>query len=264
MLNARLTLKWLRPLLGGLMLVAFMIQPALAGAPQISYDQAADLLSVQTEGVSLKLVLAKITLLSGVAFLIDPAVEQPVTITLVDRPLEKGLIRMVQTLDLGYAMVYQKKEGQAASAEPLLTSMKIVPKGMENNPNLELVPNLNMGGEALLRNQYQRQLSQRSPGDESSRLDYAEARWQARLKNMPEEQRKKLEDLLKRRQERQAARKERPKAIRAEHQAREEARRAEQQADDELLKETNPERYELRMQRREERKRKKEMGETTP
>ena len=91
MLKRRMRFTWLRPFFWGLLLVAFVGQTASAGEPEVIYDKATDRLSVQADRDSLDGLLARIALLSGVEFLMDPKVEQPVSITLKDRPLEKGL-----------------------------------------------------------------------------------------------------------------------------------------------------------------------------
>ncbi|GBE05497.1 hypothetical protein BMS3Abin10_01129 [bacterium BMS3Abin10] len=244
----RIRCIWMRVFLPALMLVAvFAGQAESAEAPEVFYDKATDRLSVKAEKVSLKGVLARIALLSGAEFLIDPAVEQPVSITLKDMPLEKGLKRIVKSLDLSYAMMYQKKEGQDEAAEPLLITMKIVPKGMKN-PNL--VPVVNVKGEAVIRS------FKRRPGRKGQTLpsifDYAEKRWQARLDNMPEEKRKQIEEDIKQRQEEQAARMEEKEQRKAEREERRAEHQARRQAAEEELKESNPELYELRQQQKEE------------
>ena len=249
MLKRRMEFAWLGPLLLGLLLVVFVGQTAFAGGPEVIYDKATDRLSVQADRDSLDGLLARIALLSGVEFLMDPKVEQPVSITLKDRPLEKGLKKIMQTLNLGYAMIYQKKEGQDQSAGPLLISMKIVPKGTENYSNLNLVPVVDVNGEAVIRS-----LSGRPPRAGQTLptiFDYAEQRWQARLNKMPEEKRKRIEENAKRREERQAARIEQAENRRAEREKKVAEHRARREAAEEELRASNPELYELRQQQRE-------------
>lgn len=250
MLKNRMEFTWLRPVFWGLVLVAFVGQTAFAGGPEVIYDKATDRLSVQADRDSLDGLLARIALLSGVEFLMDPKVEQPVSITLKDRPLEKGLKKIMQTLNLGYAMIYQKKEGQDQSAGPLLISMKIVPKGMENYPNLNLVPVVDVNGEAVIRSLSGRPL--RAGQTLPTIFDYAEQRWQARLNKMPQEKRKRIEENTKRRQEKQAARIEEAKKRRAEREKKVAEHRARREAAEEELRASNPELYELRKQQREE------------
>ncbi|MEC4675801.1 MAG: hypothetical protein VST72_02615 [Nitrospirota bacterium] len=241
----------LRLFLLGLMLAVLAGQAEAADGPEVFYDKATDRLSVEADSASLKGLLARIAFLTGVEFLIDPAVEQPVSIMLKERPLEKGLKRIVKSLDLSYAMMYQKKEGRDEAAGPLLITMKIVPKGMEN-PNL--VPVVDVKGEAVIRSFSGRPL--REGRKLSSIFDYAEKRWQARLNKMSAEERKQIEDDIKQRQERRAARMEEKEKRRAEREKRKAERQVRRQAAEEELKESNPELYELRQQQREELRRK--------
>lgn len=238
------------PLLMGLLLVVLVGQTASAGDPQVIYDKATDSLTVQADRVSLDGLLARIALLSGVEFLMDPEVEQPVSITLKESPLEDGLKKTMQTLNLGYAMIYQKREGRDQSTGPLLISMKIVPKGMENSPHQNVLPVVDVNGEAVIRS-----FSGRPPRAEEtlpSIFDYAEQRWQARLNNMPEEKRKRIAENTKRRQEKRAARDEKAKERREEREKKVAEHRARREAAEEELRISNPELYELRQEQREE------------
>jgi hypothetical protein len=147
-------------------------------------------------------------------------------------------------------MIYQEKEGQDQSAEPLLISMKIVPEGKENNPNLNLAPVVDVNGEAVIRS-----LSRR-PHREGQMVPtifgYAEERWQARLKRMPEEKRKRIAEDMKQRQEKRAARAEEVENRRAERKKKVAEHQARRLAVEEELRASNPELYELRKQQREE------------
>jgi flagellar biosynthesis GTPase FlhF len=250
MLKNRMEFTWLRPLFWGLVLVAFVGPTAFAGEPEVIYDKATDRLSVGADMVSLEGLLARIALLSGVEFLMDPEVEQPVSITLKAMSLEKGLKKIMQTLNLRYAMIYQKKEGQDQPAEPLLISMKIVPEGKENNPNLNLAPVVDVNGEAVIRSLSRR--SRREGQTPPPIFGYAEKRWQARLNRMPEEKRNRIEEDMKQRQEKRAARMEEVEKRRAERKKKVAKHRARRQAAEEKLRASNPELYELRKQQREE------------
>jgi len=250
MLKNRMEITWLRPLLWGLVLVAFVGATASAGGPEVIYDKATDRLSVGADMVSLKGLLARIALLSGVEVLMDPEVEQPVSITLKDRSLEKGLKKIMQTLNLRYAMIYQKKAGQGQSAEPLLISMKIVPEGKENNPNLNFAPVVDVNGEAVIRS-----LSRRPRSEEHTPpaiFGYAEKRWQARLNRMPEEKRNRIEEDMMQWQEKQVARRKEVKNRRAERKKKVAKHLSRRQTAEEELRASNPELYELRKQQREE------------
>ena len=202
MLKRWITFTWLRPLLCGLVLITFIGQAAAKKGPEVVYDKVSDRLSVKAEKTSLKGLLARIALLSGVEFLMDLAAEQPISINIENMTIEAGLKKIVKSNSLDYAMVYQKKEGQLPSAEPLLISMKIVPKGMGMGPNSKLLPVENVNGEAVIRSFSRR--PPRAGETPPSIFSYAEERWQARLSEMSEEKRKQIEAEMLERQKKQA------------------------------------------------------------
>jgi len=246
MLKRRMIFTRMWPFLWGLLLVLFVAHTVCAGNPEVIYDKATDRLTVQADMVSLEGLLARVALLSGVEFLMVREVERPVSITLEELPLEKGLKKIMQDLNLRYAMIYQKKEGQ----DPLLISMKIVPEGKENNPNLNLLPVVDVNGEAVIRSLSGRPLraEQRLP----TIFDYAQERWQARLNKMPEEKRKRIVEHMNQTQEKRAARIEEMENRRAEREKKVAEHQARRLAAEEKLRVSNPELYELRKQQREE------------
>ncbi len=246
MLKRRIQFGRMWPFLWGLLLVFFAAHTVCAGNPEVIYNKATNRLSVQADMVSLEGLFARIALLSGVEFLMDREVERPVSITLEELPLENGLKKIMQDLNLRYAMIYEKKEGQ----EPLLISMKIVPEGMENNPNLHLTPVVDVNGEAVIRSLSGRPIraGQKLP----TIFDYAQERWKARLNKMPEEKRRQIEERMKQKQEKRAARVEEMENRRAEREIRVAERQARRLAAEEKLRVSNPELYELRKQQREE------------
>ncbi len=251
MLKWYLAFPWLRILLCGMVLAAFAGQAVAVEKPVVIYDKETDKLSVKTENTPLKELLARIGLLSGVAFLMDPAAERPVSVRLKEQPLERGLKQIMTSHDLSYAMIYEHKEGQdPSSEEPLLIAMKVVPNGTGAGSNAKLVPVVDVNGEAVIRS-----FARRPPKEGQtlpSIFGYAEKRWQARLERMSPEKRKQLEAKMLERQERDAARLEKRKEKRAKREARQTEKKAERQAAEDELKESNPELYEKRRQQREE------------
>jgi hypothetical protein len=187
---------WTKPFILLLFLtVSWGAGPAHALTPSaVIYDRDTDLLTVKAEDVSLRELLAKISLLTGVEMLMDPEVEQNVSIILGETPLQSGLKQMMRIFDLNHAMIFESVKGEGGSEEHLLVSMKIVPKGKLDSPNL--VAAVDPVGEAIVRT-----LTSDTPADTAvsgqdevaaelpSMLNYAEARWQARLKKMPKERR---------------------------------------------------------------------------
>lgn len=247
----RRTWSWLLPVV----LLAVLLAPGRAGAaneaanakrPNVVYDKASDLVSVEADNASLRILLAVIALKTGVEIEMDPAVEQAISITLKDRTLEDGLKQIAHRLDLKYAMVYHKEKGQDESATPTLVYMKIVPKSTKPDQMLEpVVP--------LQREAFVHSLSSIRKGvKSSSMLDHARKRWQARMDNMPEDKRKRIEEMMKKMQEQYEARLAERQKLKAKFEQRMEEKRAKRQAMDEEMKASNPEGYELRQQRREE------------
>ena len=241
---------WLKIILCGLLLTVF-IGPALAAEkPMVIYDKETDKLSIKAEKVPLKDMLKRIGLLSGVAFYMDPAAERPVTMLLKDQHLERGLKKMFQAHNLSSAMIYEHKEGQDTQKEPLLIAVKVVPNAGGLGFNAQLVPVVDVNGEAIIRS-----FSRHPPrgGQElPSIFGYTEERWQVRLKMMSPEKRKRIEADMQKRQEREAARQAKREQYKADRKARKEAEEAEDRAEEEEFKASNPELYELRQQQREE------------
>lgn len=251
MLNRWTISEWPQLFLGMLLLAAFAGQTMAAGKPVVQYDRASDRLSVKAENVSLKALLARIGLLSGVGFFMDPKAEQSVSIALKEEHLERGLKKIMTAHDLSYAMIYERPQNPDSSTQtPLLIAVKVAPGGSRPGASATAVPIMDVEGEAVIRS---------FPGRPSKMgetlptiFDHAQKRWQARLQRMTEQQRRKLEARMKEHQARQAARREKREKQRAEHAARMSQLQAAYQAAEDELKESNPELYELRRQQREE------------
>jgi hypothetical protein len=236
----------------GILFLAFVAGGAAAAEkPVVQYDKASDKLTIKAENVSLKELLARVGLLSGVGFFMDPKAEQPVSVTLKEEHLERGLKKIMTAHDLSYAMIYERPPNQAASTQaPLLIAMKVAPGGSGPGIGAAAVPIMDVEGEAVIRSFPGRPLKE---GEKRpSMFDHAQKRWQARLQNMSEKQRRKLEAKMEEHRERQAARQEKREARRAEREAKRAQKQAERQAAEDELKESDPELYELRRQQREE------------
>jgi type II secretory pathway component GspD/PulD (secretin) len=240
---------WRQLCLGVLLLALFAGQTAAAEKPVVLYDKASDKLSITAENVSLKELLARIGLLSGVGFFMDPKAEQPVSAALKDEHLERGLKRIMTAHGLSYAMIYERPQNQALSTQaPLLIAMKVAPGG--SGPGAATVPIIDVEGEAVIRSFPAR--PSKNGEQLPSMFDHAQERWQARLQKMSAKQRRKLEAKMKEQQAKQAARREKRETRRAERKSKRIQKQAKRQAAEDKLKETNPELYELRRQRREE------------
>lgn len=235
----------------GILLLAAVAGQAVAEKPVVQYDRNSDMLSITAENVSLKALLARIGLLSGVGFFMDPKAERPVSAALKDEHLERGLKKIMTANDLSYAMIYERPQKQASSTPaPLLIAMKVAPSGSGFGANATAVPIMDVKGEAIIRS------LPRRPSKEGKALpsmfDHAQKRWQARLQRMSEQQRRELEARMKEHQAKQAAREQEREQRRAEHELKRSQRQAARQAAEEELKASDPELYELRRQHREE------------
>lgn len=206
---------------------------------QIAYDAVEDVLNVQVEQASMKAVLSRIALLSGLEILMDPRVERQVSADIEGQSLQRGIKQLVR--DLNTVFVFE--ESNAQGEEPLLVGVHLLPAG-ETTDQPRLEPLLSVEGEALLRT-----MTGRVGSDYAQDDSPVMQRWEHRLKQLPSdyrdrvlavalEQRRKLEQ----RRAMRAEREERDQVLR--HQVR-----LEQEAIDERLRSLDPARYELRQKR---------------
>lgn len=203
--------------------------------PEVFYDKAKDILSVDADDASLQILLARIALLSGVEILIDPSIERRISIKIEDRSLEEGLKDIAR--GLSYAMTYNN--GKDNKGKPLLVSMKIVPMGKTPGGLISVFPQQH---EAVYRSFLPRPDKRGLEG--APIFDYVMERWEARLDAMPDEKREKFLQMIEERQERQKARYEARQKKKEEHAKRQEERRERKRADEEELKSADPEYYE--------------------
>ena len=148
--------KWLLYLLIGVITIAIGGTAIAVDQPHVVYNKATDSLSLKAQNASLKGLLARIGLLSGVEFLMDPNAERQISITIKDMPLEAGLKRIMKSNNLDHAMVFQKTEESDGAAAPLLVSVKVVPQGNTLNKNASLAPVVAVEGEVVIRSKAKR------------------------------------------------------------------------------------------------------------
>lgn len=240
--------------LTGLLLTLFVITgnsmaadtQALPPKPIVSYDKTQDRLSVNARQASLHEVLAHVATLTGLKIMMDPAAETHITLNLKNKPLEQGL--QLITRQQSYVMFYDDKADKKTDSSPLLIGMNVLPKGKQDSSQLK--PILEPKGEAFIR-----KLAANSPYDRPTVFDLAEQRWQARLAKMPKDQREQLEEQAEDKFKGVQERREKHQKRLAEKRKRGDERRAQRQAYLDELRETDPARYELTMQRQEEVKR---------
>ena len=117
------------------------LQSAHAEGMEVTYDRERDLLSVRADQVPLTQVLGRISDRSGIEILIDPSIDNKISIVISEQPLEKALKQIAR--GLSYVMLYGKSSNQDRSSGLRLATMKLLPEGRQNSPNLVPVAVLN-------------------------------------------------------------------------------------------------------------------------
>src|SRR5690554_372678 len=204
----------------------------------LDYDRQADELTLKEAEVSLGALLRKISALSGVEIKLDPSLEKKITTGFEKKTVEQALLSIAKTNRLNYVMGHMKND----SGNNDLVAFYILKQGEMSAAGL--LPLVDPDFEALS------QLGKESKYGESHTITRAYRRWENRFATLPPEIRQRLqqkaEETIKKRQEKDS--------LSAQKRAKSEARRAEKQAQRdrrlEKLKENDPQRYELKMQRR--------------
>lgn len=194
-------------------------------SPLVQYDKRTDKLTIEADKASLKELLARIQLASGVEISMDPTLERPVSMQMKDQPLEAALLALARRLNLNHALFYGRP-AKAGKAPSLLIGMHVLPSGTASGNIAPVVdPNL----EAFV---HTRAASQRDPSARLPEvLDPTSRRWQERLRAMSPQRREQLQakavERVKRLDERKAEKQKRREERRAER----EKRRAEREAE---------------------------------
>ncbi len=205
---------------------------------QVSYDAGNDRLTVQVEQVSLKAVLSRIALLSGIEVLMDPRVERQVSTVIEGQALEYGIKRLVRGLN---SVFLYGEPDTTKGTKPMLVSLRLLPQGEVDGSMLE--PLMLLEGEALLR-----MMTKRAQAN-SAKENLAVQRWDQRLKQLPSEYRERIIRVAKKQRQQLELR----RKMHNERQERSALRHvkllAEKERSEEILRLADPERYELRRQR---------------
>jgi len=172
--------------------------------PYVRYDGSADRLTVDAHDGSLTGILARISRLSGVEILVDPAVEHRVNVSIDNQPLEQGLATL--TRGLNSVLVHDVRNVAGKGGQNMLVTLKLLPKGQTNMALL--MPVLSPEAEAMLR-------ADQRVRSGAPRLGLVNDRRLARLQKLPPEQRERLEQIEKQRVQKDLQR----KAERAERKA---------------------------------------------
>jgi len=161
-----------------------------ATTAEINYDKASDQLNVVASQASLKSVLGRIAQLSGIEVLFDDAADEPLSIELKATSLEDGLKRILKGRNSSLRYTEDDKKNL------LLVGVTVLPVGEQGTGNARQL--LAIDDEAYYRARSQMTNAQLETMDKSAE------RWQARLDELPPEQRAKMEARLKERMLKQA------------------------------------------------------------
>jgi len=151
----------------------------------ISYNKSNDRLTVDIENISLKLLLGKISIQTGMEVLFDDAAEEKLSIEIGPVPLEQGLKNILRNRNFIFRYQKDEKENQ------FLVGVLVLPEGAHDTGRAKRV--IAIDNEA-----YNRTLSQMSL-EQVNNIDKANERWQLRMKNMSPERRAAMENRIKKR-----------------------------------------------------------------
>ena len=166
---------------------------------QVRYDKTNDQLSVTAAAASLKAVLGKIAMQSGIEVLFDDAAEATLTFDMKSTPLENGLKALLKGRN--YALRYSKDKNEKL----LLTGVTVLPMGEQDSSRAKRLMPIEHEAYDRASDQSSKSVSVQS----TQQVDVATERWQARLSELPVKQREALEKKTKKRLEQDAQRQQR-------------------------------------------------------
>jgi len=200
----------------------------------VRYDATTDQLSIRAQDASLTKLLGRITFQTGIETWIDEGFDPSISVDIEPQTLEIALKQLLT--DFNHVMHYGKDQ----QGRTLITGVEILQAGSESGMGLSIVPIYTQS--SLMARRY----------SSSRTLNLIQQRWQQRLAKMPEIKRMEVEahyqKQMKRRNQEVAQRKQR----KAESKQRREQRKLERKKRDEALLASDPELYEIRMQRKQE------------
>jgi len=200
----------------------------------VRYDATTDYLSIRAQDASLTKLLARITLRTGIETWIDEDFDPRVSADIEPQPLEKALKQFLTGIN--HVMHYGKDQ----QGKTLITGVEILQAGSESGTGLAIVPIYRQSG--MLANRY----------PSSIMPNFVHQRWQQRLAKMPENQRREVEAHYQKKLEKRDRQIAQRKQRKAESRQKREKRQLERKKRDEALLASDPELYEIRMQKREE------------
>lgn len=112
--------------------------PALGmeGPAMVRYDAESQRISIAAEDAPLRSVLREISQATGIEILVDPSIDTRVDVSLKAQPIENAMKIMLR--EGNYVLKYGTRENVT-----YVKSIAVLPKGLENNPNLKPISALN-------------------------------------------------------------------------------------------------------------------------
>ncbi|MFZ5724412.1 MAG: hypothetical protein ACOY33_12225 [Pseudomonadota bacterium] len=212
----RMTREWLGGL--ALLLAACVVQAVPLAAPRVDvvYSKPDDKLSVNAVNAPLLAVLAEVARQTGLEIKADPKADREINQEFSNLPLPDALDRVTAKLNV---IKQYGKQGKGKEQRNLLIAIVVLPEGQTDaSAALAL---LNPDAEATMR----ASLAGRTDG-KKKRLDFTAERWNARVARMDPERRKKYEEQLRERLEKNAAKEKKRQEMAAERKQRQDARDA--------------------------------------
>lgn len=204
----------------------------------VTYDRSTDTISMKEATVSLEALLRDISVRSGVEIRLDPQEEREVMTGFHEETVTVALERLARQYHLNRIAGYAKD----ASGESQLVSFSILREGDMSAAGLP--PLVDPQFEALA------QLRRASERGDSHTGKRAWQRWQARFSQLPPQVRAQLQERAEEKLERDVERMEASRKRQEEGERKRAEKLAHRSRNLEQLEANDPERYELRMQRR--------------
>ena len=176
MISGKLPGKYLYLIRSVLTLLMFVSATAVSAVEaeklnKVFYDKGNDRLTVTVEDVSLRLVLSRISLSSGLEVMFDDAAEDVLTIDLQSNSLKDGLERILK--GRSSIMRYSRDD----KGEVILVGVMVLPTGVQDQGRAKRL--VSVEDEAYYRAKSELTMEQ------YQQVNMAKQRWQARLDELP-------------------------------------------------------------------------------
>lgn len=211
----RMKLEWLGGL--ALLLAACVAQAVPMAAPRVDvvYGKPDDQLSINVVNAPLLAVLAEVARQTGLEIRADPKVDREITQEFGNLPLPVAIDRLTAKMNV---IKQYGKQGKGKQQRSLLIAIVVLPEGQTDASAAMAL--LDLDAEARMR----ASLAGRGGDKLKARLDFTAERWNARLARMDPERRKRYEEQLRERMEKNAAKEQKRQEMAAERKERQDAR----------------------------------------